>query len=132
MGTIPRRRERLIYVANWFLMALIVTVAMLHVDNLSTPVSIRGSKSVQVFSGVQAAMTQRWYGHDAVCLFLTAGCLGMMSHFIPKQANRPVDPCNPSIIHFRALIFLYIRAGPHHLRYTALRAGRRRSAWRSR
>ncbi|MEM8801407.1 MAG: cytochrome-c oxidase, cbb3-type subunit I, partial [Pseudomonadota bacterium] len=121
LGTIMIRKERHIYVANWFFLAFIVTVAMLHiVNNLSIPVSIWGSKSVQVFSGVQDAMTQWWYGHNAVGFFLTAGFLGMMYYFVPKQANRPVYSYRLSIIHFWALIFLYIWAGPHHLHYTAL------------
>ncbi|MGB3555373.1 MAG: cytochrome-c oxidase, cbb3-type subunit I [Jannaschia sp.] len=121
MGTVLNRRERHIYVANWFLLSFIVTVAMLHVvNNLSIPVSIWGSKSVQVFAGVQDAMTQWWYGHNAVGFFLTAGFLGMMYYFVPKQANRPVYSYKLSIIHFWALIFLYIWAGPHHLHYTAL------------
>ncbi|MDM7459483.1 MAG: cbb3-type cytochrome c oxidase subunit I, partial [Paracoccus sp. (in: a-proteobacteria)] len=99
----------------------IVTIAMLHVvNNLSLPVSIWGSKSVQLFSGVQDAMVQWWYGHNAVGFFLTAGFLGMMYYFIPKQAERPVYSYKLSIIHFWALIFLYIWAGPHHLHYTAL------------
>jgi len=121
MGTIYRRREKHIYVANWFYLAFIITVAMLHVvNNLSIPVSFWGSKSVQVFSGVQDAMTQWWYGHNAVGFFLTAGFLGMMYYFVPKQAGRPVYSYKLSIIHFWALIFLYIWAGPHHLHYTAL------------
>ncbi|WP_298436377.1 cytochrome-c oxidase, cbb3-type subunit I [uncultured Jannaschia sp.] len=121
LGTIIKRKERHIYVANWFFLAFIVTVAMLHiVNNLSVPVSIFGSKSVQVFSGVQDAMTQWWYGHNAVGFFLTAGFLGMMYYFVPKQAGRPVYSYKLSIIHFWALIFLYIWAGPHHLHYTAL------------
>lgn len=109
MGTLFRRRERHIYVANWFLLSFIITVAMLHVvNNLSIPVSIWGSKSVQVFSGVQDAMVQWWYGHNAVGFFLTAGFLGMMYYFVPKQAGRPVYSYKLSIIHFWALIFLYI------------------------
>jgi cytochrome c oxidase cbb3-type subunit 1 len=121
LGTIFKRREKHIYVANWFFLAFIVTVAMLHVvNNLSIPVSIWGSKSVQVFSGVQDAMVQWWYGHNAVGFFLTAGFLGMMYYFVPKQAGRPVYSYKLSIIHFWALIFLYIWAGPHHLHYTAL------------
>ncbi len=91
LGTIIKRKEPHIYVANWFYLSFIVTVAMLHVvNNLSIPVSIFGSKSVQVFSGVQDAMTQWWYGHNAVGFFLTAGFLGMMYYFVPKQAERPV------------------------------------------
>ena len=121
MGTLFKRREPHIYVANWFLLAFIVTVAMLHVvNNISIPVSFLGSKSVQVFAGVQDAMTQWWYGHNAVGFFLTAGFLGMMYYFVPKQAERPVYSYKLSIIHFWALIFLYIWAGPHHLHYTAL------------
>ncbi len=121
LGTLLNRRERHIYVANWFYLAFIVTVAMLHVvNNISIPVSIWGSKSVQVFAGVQDAMTQWWYGHNAVGFFLTAGFLGMMYYFVPKQAGRPIYSYKLSIIHFWALIFLYIWAGPHHLHYTAL------------
>ena len=121
LGTIVKRREPHIYVANWFYLAFIITVAMLHViNNLSVPVSILGSKSVQVFAGVQDAMVQWWYGHNAVGFFLTAGFLGMMYYFVPKQANRPIYSYKLSIIHFWALIFLYIWAGPHHLHYTAL------------
>jgi len=121
LGTIIKRREPHIYVANWFYLSFIVTVAMLHVfNNISIPVSIFGSKSVQVFSGVQDAMVQWWYGHNAVGFFLTAGFLGMMYYFVPKQAERPVYSYKLSIIHFWALIFLYIWAGPHHLHYTAL------------
>ncbi|MGR3812821.1 MAG: cytochrome-c oxidase, cbb3-type subunit I [Cognatishimia activa] len=121
LGTILRRKERHIYVANWFFLAFIITIAMLHVvNNLAVPVSIWGSKSVQLFSGVQDAMTQWWYGHNAVGFFLTAGFLGMMYYFVPKQANRPVYSYKLSIVHFWALIFLYIWAGPHHLHYTAL------------
>ncbi|MFN3261697.1 MAG: cytochrome-c oxidase, cbb3-type subunit I [Pikeienuella sp.] len=121
LGTIMRRKEPHIYVANWFYLAFIVTIAMLHiVNNLSLPVSVFGSKSVQVFSGVQDALVQWWYGHNAVGFFLTAGFLGMMYYFIPKQAERPVYSYRLSIIHFWAIIFLYIWAGPHHLHYTAL------------
>ncbi|MEM8555151.1 MAG: cbb3-type cytochrome c oxidase subunit I, partial [Pseudomonadota bacterium] len=121
LGTTIRRKEPHIYVANWFYLSFIVTVAMLHlVNNISIPVSLFGSKSVQIFSGVQDAMVQWWYGHNAVGFFLTAGFLGMMYYFIPKQAERPVFSYKLSIIHFWALIFLYIWAGPHHLHYTAL------------
>jgi cytochrome c oxidase cbb3-type subunit 1 len=121
VGTLVKRREPHIYVANWFFLAFIVTIAMLHVvNNLSIPVSLLGSKSVQVFSGVQDAMVQWWYGHNAVGFLLTAGFLGMMYYFVPKQAERPVYSYKLSIIHFWALIFLYIWAGPHHLHYTAL------------
>jgi len=121
MGTLYKRKEKHIYVANWFYLSFIVTIAMLHiVNNLSIPVSFFGSKSVQVFSGVQDMMVQWWYGHNAVGFFLTAGFLGMMYYFVPKQAERPVFSYKLSIIHFWALIFLYIWAGPHHLHYTAL------------
>ncbi|MFY2823202.1 cytochrome-c oxidase, cbb3-type subunit I [Ruegeria sp. MALMAid1280] len=121
LGTVVKRKEPHIYVANWFYLAFIVTVAMLHlVNNMTIPVSIWGSKSVIVWSGVQDAMIQWWYGHNAVGFFLTAGFLGMMYYFIPKQAERPVFSYKLSIIHFWALIFLYIWAGPHHLHYTAL------------
>jgi cytochrome c oxidase cbb3-type subunit 1 len=121
LGTLLTRKEPHIYVANWFFLSFIVTIAMLHiVNNLSLPVSLFGAKSVQVFSGVQDALTQWWYAHNAVGFFLTAGFLGMMYYFVPKQAGRPVYSYKLSIIHFWALIFLYIWAGPHHLHYTAL------------
>ena len=120
-GTIVRRREPHIYVANWFYLAFIITVAMLHiVNNLSLPVSLVGSKSYSAFAGVQDALTQWWYGHNAVGFFLTAGFLAMMYYFVPKQAERPIYSYRLSIIHFWSLIFLYIWAGPHHLHYTAL------------
>ena len=120
-GTIMRRKEPHIYVANWFYLAFIVTIAMLHiVNNLAVPVSFFGGKSYSLFSGVQDALTQWWYGHNAVGFFLTAGFLGIMYYFVPKQAERPVYSYRLSIIHFWALIFLYIWAGPHHLHYTAL------------
>jgi cytochrome c oxidase cbb3-type subunit 1 len=121
LGTIMTRKEPHIYVANWFYLSFIVTIAMLHVvNNLAVPVSFLGSKSYSAFSGVQDALTQWWYGHNAVGFFLTAGFLGMMYYFVPKQANRPVYSYRLSIIHFWALIFMYIWAGPHHLHYTAL------------
>ncbi|TIT03417.1 cytochrome-c oxidase, cbb3-type subunit I [Mesorhizobium sp.] len=121
LGTIFKRKEPHIYVANWFYLSFIVTIAMLHVvNNLSMPVSFLGSKSYSAFSGVQDALTQWWYGHNAVGFFLTAGFLGMMYYFVPKQANRPVYSYRLSIVHFWAIIFLYIWAGPHHLHYTAL------------
>ncbi len=120
-GTLMKRKEPHIYVANWFLLAMIITIAMLHlVNNMAIPVSIFSSQSVQVTAGVQDAMIQWWYGHNAVGFFLTAGFLGMMYYFVPKQAERPVYSYKLSIIHFWALIFLYIWAGPHHLHYTAL------------
>ena len=121
LGTIMRRKEPHVYVANWFYLAFIVTVAMLHiVNNLSLPVSLTATKSYSAFSGVQDAMTQWWYGHNAVGFFLTAGFLGMMYYFVPKRAERPVYSYKLSIVHFWSLIFLYIWAGPHHLHYTAL------------
>jgi cytochrome c oxidase cbb3-type subunit I len=121
IGTIVRRREPHIYVANWFYLAFILTIAMLHiVNNLSLPVSWTGSKSYSAFAGVQDALTQWWYGHNAVGFFLTAGFLAMMYYFVPKQAERPIYSYRLSIIHFWSLIFLYIWAGPHHLHYTAL------------
>ena len=116
-----KRKEPHIYVANWFYLAFIITIAMLHiVNNLAMPVSFFGVKSYSLFSGVQDALTQWWYGHNAVGFFLTAGFLGIMYYFVPKQANRPIYSYRLSIIHFWALIFLYIWAGPHHLHYTAL------------
>ena len=121
LGTIFKRKEPHIYVANWFYLSFIVTIAMLHVvNNLAIPVSFLGSKSYPAFAGTQDALTQWWYGHNAVGFFLTAGFLGMMYYFIPKQAERPVYSYRLSIVHFWSLIFLYIWAGPHHLHYTAL------------
>jgi cytochrome c oxidase cbb3-type subunit I len=121
LGTLVKRKEPHIYVANWFYLSFIITVAMLHlVNNLAVPVSPLSAKSYSLFSGVQDALTQWWYGHNAVGFFLTAGFLGMMYYFVPKQANRPVYSYRLSIIHFWALIFMYIWAGPHHLHYTAL------------
>ena len=121
LGTLLKRKEPHIYVANWFYLAFIVTIAMLHVvNNLAMPVSLFGSKSYPVFAGVQDALVQWWYGHNAVGFFLTAGFLGMMYYFVPKQANRPIYSYRLSIVHFWSLIFLYIWAGPHHLHYTAL------------
>ncbi|MCW1381461.1 cytochrome-c oxidase, cbb3-type subunit I [Novosphingobium sp. KCTC 2891] len=121
VGTILKRSEPHIYVANWFYLSFIITVAMLHiVNNLNLPVSWFGTKSYPVFGGVQGALVQWWYGHNAVGFFLTAGFLAMMYYFVPKQAERPIYSYRLSIIHFWALIFLYIWAGPHHLHYTAL------------
>ena len=121
VATILRRNEPHIYVANWFYLAFIITIAMLHVvNNLAVPVSFLGSRSYSAFAGVQDALTQWWYGHNAVGFFLTAGFLAMMYYFVPKQAGRPVYSYRLSIIHFWSLIFLYIWAGPHHLHYTAL------------
>ncbi|HWC62362.1 MAG TPA: cytochrome-c oxidase, cbb3-type subunit I [Rhizomicrobium sp.] len=121
LGTLWKRKEPHIYVANWFYLAFIITIAVLHVvNNLSLPVSLLETKSYSLFSGVQDALTQWWYGHNAVGFFLTAGFLGIMYYFIPKQAERPVYSYRLSIIHFWSLIFIYIWAGPHHLLYTAL------------
>jgi cytochrome c oxidase cbb3-type subunit I len=118
-GTIIKRREKHIYVGIWFYIATWVTVAMLHIVNsFELPVSL--FKSYSVFSGVQDALVQWWYGHNAVGFFLTAGFLGMMYYFVPKQAERPVYSYRLSIVHFWALIMVYMWAGPHHLHYTAL------------
>lgn len=120
-GTLMKRRESHIYVANWFYLAFIVTIAMLHiVNNLTLPVSVFSSKSYIVWPGVQDAMIQWWYGHNAVGFFLTAGFLAIMYYFVPKRADRPVYSYRLSIVHFWSLIFLYIWAGPHHLHYTSL------------
>ncbi|HPF78044.1 MAG TPA: cytochrome-c oxidase, cbb3-type subunit I [Alphaproteobacteria bacterium] len=119
--TCIKRKEPHLYVANWFYLAFIITVAVLHLgNNMSIPVDIMGAKSYSVFAGVQSAMIQWWYGHNAVGFFLTAGFLGMMYYFVPKEANRPVYSYRLSIVHFWSLIFIYIWAGPHHLHYTAL------------
>ncbi|MFN9581030.1 MAG: cytochrome-c oxidase, cbb3-type subunit I [Novosphingobium sp.] len=121
VGTLVKRTEPHIYVANWFYLSFILTVAMLHlVNNANVPVSLFGSKSDPLWSGVQGALVQGWYGHNAVGFFLTAGFLAMMYYFVPKQAQRPVYSYRLSILHFWSLIFLYIWAGPHHLHYTAL------------
>ncbi|NNJ96202.1 MAG: cytochrome-c oxidase, cbb3-type subunit I [Gammaproteobacteria bacterium] len=118
-GTIMRRRIKHIYVANWFFGAFILTVALLHVVN-SAAVPVAALKSYSVYAGVQDAMIQWWYGHNAVGFFLTAGFLGIMYYFIPKQAERPVYSYRLSVVHFWAIAFTYIWAGPHHLHYTAL------------
>ncbi len=119
--TLAKRSEPHIYVANWFYLAFIVTIAVLVLgNNTEIPISIFSSKSVIVWSGVQDAMVQWWYGHNAVGFFLTAGFLAIMYYFVPKRAERPVYSYRLSIVHFWALIFLYIWAGPHHLHYTAL------------
>ena len=121
LGTVIRRTEPHIYVANWFYLAFILTIAVLHLgNNAAIPVSIYSPKSYIVWAGVQDAMVQWWYGHNAVGFFLTAGFLAIMYYFIPKRADRPVYSYRLSIIHFWSLIFLYIWAGPHHLHYTAL------------
>ena len=119
--TLVKRREPHIFVANWFYLAFIITIAVLHLgNNPALPVSVFGSKSYIAWGGVQDAMFQWWYGHNAVGFFLTAGFLAIMYYFIPKRVERPVYSYRLSIIHFWALIFLYIWAGPHHLHYTAL------------
>ena len=121
VGTLMRRKEPHIYVANWFYLAFIVTIAMLHIGNgIALPVSLLGAKSYPALAGVQDAMLQWWYGHNAVGFFLTAGFLGIMYYFVPKRAGRPVYSYRLSIVHFWSLIFLYIWAGPHHLLYTSL------------
>jgi cytochrome c oxidase cbb3-type subunit 1 len=118
-GTLATRRVKHIYVANWFYGAYILTIAVLHiVNNLAIPVS--PTKSYIVYSGAVDAMVQWWYGHNAVGFFLTAGFLGMMYYFIPKQAERPIYSYRLSVVHFWALIAIYMWAGPHHLHYTAL------------
>jgi cytochrome c oxidase cbb3-type subunit 1 len=118
-GTIIKRKISHIYVANWFFGAFILTVAVLHlVNSAAIPVSL--TKSYSAYAGVQDAMVQWWYGHNAVGFFLTAGFLGIMYYFIPKQAGRPVYSYRLSVVHFWALIFTYMWAGPHHLHYTAL------------
>ena len=118
-GTIGTRRVRHIYVANWFYGAFILTIALLHIVN-SAEMPATLTKSYSAYAGVQDAMVQWWYGHNAVGFFLTAGFLGMMYYFIPKQAERPIYSYRLSIVHFWALIFTYMWAGPHHLHYTAL------------
>ncbi|ASI90945.1 MULTISPECIES: cytochrome-c oxidase, cbb3-type subunit I [Vibrio] len=118
-GTLIKRKTSHIYVANWFFGAFIITVAVLHIVNsMAIPVSM--GKSYSVYSGAVDAMVQWWYGHNAVGFLLTAGFLGMMYYFVPKQAERPVYSYRLSIVHFWALVSLYIWAGPHHLHYTAL------------
>jgi len=119
IGTLIKRRERHIYVAIWFYIATWVTVALLHIVNsFELPVSFM--KSYSLYAGVQDALVQWWYGHNAVAFFLTTPILGLMYYFLPKAANRPVYSYKLSIIHFWSLIFIYIWAGPHHLLYTAL------------
>ena len=118
-GTIAKRKVQHIYVANWFFGAFILTVALLHIVN-SAAIPFGLMKSYSAYAGVQDAMVQWWYGHNAVGFFLTAGFLGMMYYFVPKQVGRPVYSYRLSIVHFWALIFTYMWAGPHHLHYTAL------------
>ncbi|WP_425075934.1 cytochrome-c oxidase, cbb3-type subunit I [Psychroserpens sp. S379A] len=119
IGTILKRRQRHLYVAIWFYLATFVTVAVLHIFN-SLEVPVNGLKSYSVYAGVQDALVQWWYGHNAVAFFLTTPFLGLMYYFVPKAANRPVYSYRLSIVHFWSLIFIYIWAGPHHLLYTAL------------
>jgi cytochrome c oxidase cbb3-type subunit 1 len=118
-GTLMKRKTPHIYVANWFFGAYILTIALLHVVN-SAQIPVNAWKSYYVYAGVQDAMVQWWYGHNAVGFFLTAGFLGMMYYFVPKQAGRPIYSYRLSVVHFWALIFTYMWAGPHHLHYTAL------------
>ena len=118
-GTVGTRKIRHIYVANWFFGSFIIAVALLHIVN-SAAIPVNLTKSYSAYAGVQDAMVQWWYGHNAVDFFLTAGFLGMMYYYIPKQAGRPVYSYRLSIVHFWALIFTYMWAGPHHLHYTAL------------
>lgn len=118
-GTVGTRKIRHIYVANWFFGAFIIAVALLHIVN-SAAIPVSFMKSYSAYAGVQDAMVQWWYGHNAVGFFLTAGFLGIMYYFVPKQAERPVYSYSLSIVHFWALIFTYMWAGPHHLHYTAL------------
>jgi cytochrome c oxidase cbb3-type subunit 1 len=118
-GTLWKRKVQHIYVANWFFGAFILTVALLHIVN-SAAIPVTFWKSYSAYAGAQDAMVQWWYGHNAVGFFLTAGFLGMMYYFIPKQAGRPIYSYRLSVVHFWALIFTYMWAGPHHLHYTAL------------
>jgi cytochrome c oxidase cbb3-type subunit 1 len=119
--TLARRKEPHIYVSNWYYMAFILVVAILHiVNNLAMPVSWGHSKAYSAFSGVQDAMTQWWYGHNAVAFFLTSGFLGMMYYYLPKRAGRPIYSYRMSIISFWGIVFMYMWAGSHHLHYTAL------------
>ncbi len=121
LGTLRRRSQPHIYVANWFYLAFILATALLHIfNNLAVPVSFFSPYSYSLFSGVQDAMTQWWYGHNAVGFFLTAAFLGMMYYFVPKQAGRPIYSYRLSIVHFWALSFMYMWVGGHHLHWTAL------------
>src|SRR5574340_1149702 len=118
-GTIAKRKTKHIYVSNWFFGAYILTIAILHiVNNMELPVTL--TKSYSLYAGVQDAMVQWWYGHNAVGFFLTTAFLGMMYYFIPKQAGRPIYSYRLSVVHFWSLNFIYMWAGPHHLQYTAL------------
>jgi cytochrome c oxidase cbb3-type subunit 1 len=118
-GTLAKRKVKHIYVANWFFAAYIITIAVLHIGN-SAEVPVSLTKSYSAYSGTVDAMVQWWYGHNAVGFFLTAGFLGMMYYFVPKQAERPVYSYRLSVVHFWALVAIYMWAGPHHLHYTTL------------
>src|SRR5690606_13022681 len=121
LRTLARRKEPHIYVSNWYYLAFILVVAILHiVNNLAVPVSFGHAKSYSLFSGVQDAMTEWWYGHNAVAFFLTSGFLGMMYYYMPKRAGRPIYSYRISIISFWGITFFYMWAGSHHLHYTAL------------
>jgi cytochrome c oxidase cbb3-type subunit I/II len=130
-GTIAKRREKHIYVATWFYIATVITVALLHIVNsLAVPATL--FKSYSIFAGVQDGLVQWWYGHNAVAFFLTTPFLGLMYYFLPKAAERPVYSYRLSIVHFWALIFLYIWAGPHHLLNTSLPDWAQTLGWCSR
>mgnify|MGYP000223347359 FL=1 len=121
VGTIMRRKQPHIYVANWFYLYFILATALLHTfNNLAMPIDLFSMKSYSLFAGTQDAMTQWWYGHNAVGFFLTAAFLGMMYYFVPKQAGRPIYSYRLSIVHFWALAFMYMWVGAHHLHWTAL------------
>jgi len=121
LGTLVKRKEPHIYVANWFYLAFIVTIALLHiVNNLAMPVGLLNHRSYSVYSGVQDALVEWWYGHNAVGFLLTVPFLAIMYYFVPKRVDRPIYSYRLSIVHFWSLIFIYIWAGPHHLHYTAL------------
>lgn len=121
LRTLAQREERHIYVANWYYLSFIIVVAMLHIlNNIAVPISLGHTKSYSLFSGVQDAMVQWWYGHNAVAFFLTTGFLGMMYYYLPKRAERPIFSYRLSIISFWGIVFLYMWAGSHHLHYTAL------------
>ncbi|MDW8324354.1 MAG: cytochrome-c oxidase, cbb3-type subunit I [Burkholderiales bacterium] len=121
IGTLMNRKQPHIYVANWFYLAFILATALLHVfNNLAMPVGLFSMKSYSLFAGAQDAMTQWWYGHNAVGFFLTAAFLGMMYYFVPKQAGRPIYSYRLSIVHFWALSFMYMWVGTHHLHWTAI------------
>ncbi|HEY9855226.1 MAG TPA: cbb3-type cytochrome c oxidase subunit I, partial [Stenomitos sp.] len=119
-ATLARRKEKHIYVANWFTMALMVTVIILYLLNGISSIPVSLTKSYSIYAGVQDALIQWWYGHSVVGFILTTGFLALMYYFLPKQAQRPVYSYQLSIIHFWSLIFIYIWAGPHHLLYTSL------------